>query len=114
MADSTQLSEMKKYFTYIGYNWQGRNKLDEAIREFLKTQNRLIITETDLEGFKRMILEKIDELSRQFNRCKPTKGYWWMSKLRAGDSNDDSLSFDGVGSCICSFSIYECEGDYKK
>lgn len=96
-----------KYFTYIGYSWNARNKLDEAIRTMLFTKNRLIIDVKNIEDFKHEILDEIKKLEEEFKRCKPVKAHWWLPGINKGDF---ALGFDGNGSVICSFSIYKANG----
>lgn len=93
-----------RYFTYISYSWNSRNKLDDAIRKFLFTKNRTIIDEKEIHQFKTHIIDEIKKLEDMYKRCKPVKAHWWIPGI---NKTDFALGFDGGSSNICSFNIYK-------
>jgi len=89
-----------KYFSLIIHNYVCKNKLQEAVYQFLKSQDRVIWA--NLETTKKMILYRIGEINKEFPRCKPIIVSWYT-----GMKQDWSLSNVGV----CSFTLYEIDPD---
>lgn len=88
------------YFSYIGYTHSPANRLHEAVLSFLQTQNRQIITDENVETFKKEILDNIEELNKANPRCKPIEAEM-CSPLTNGDI------YLHMGGIICQFSIYK-------
>lgn len=94
-----------KYLTKVDMTYATRNKLDQAIKDYLYSINRLIIPRELLRGFKNDVLTKIEMINKQHPRCIPAEPYWWASNSGNGDkTNDWGLSF-GSGQ-IMSFNVY--------
>lgn len=87
--------------SYLGQSWCHSNKLQSAIFEFLKTQDRVHLQGEQVAKFKRSILLKIEDLNEQYPRCKPCNAHWSYLCKNTGDS---SLSTGDQQ--ICDFRIY--------
>jgi len=69
-----------QYFSYLGYTLTLKNNLEKAIVEFLKENDRKVINESNLSGFKKYIVDGIELLNQKFNKCKPRRVSWWEPK----------------------------------
>lgn len=86
-------------FSYITWTYVPKNKLEEAVLEFLKTKIRKVITrEKVIDFYKENILMVIEELNKKHKRCKPIKAYWEVDN-KMGDEN-----LRGVNVCV--FKLY--------
>lgn len=88
------------YFSYISNSYSCKNKLEEAVYQQLRTFNRRVIPNDQLDTFKKDILEAIEASNQAHPRCKPVKATFWCSGM--GD-RDFVLS---MGGGICNFNIY--------
>jgi len=92
--------EGKYYFSYRGHTGVLKNKLEKAIIELLKENERKVIAEKDLPAFKMSIIDGIAALNAKFSKCKPRNVDWW--DFRNTDKGDSSLS----GIAFTHFMIY--------
>lgn len=61
------------YLTYQHYSTASKNKLEEEFYNYLKSIDRTLIEDNEIEDFKAEILQKYDDLCKEFPRCKPIK-----------------------------------------
>lgn len=64
------------YFSHISATYSHKNKLEQAIYELLKENDRLIIPEADIIKFQGKITDRIEELNKEFPRCTPVAPYF--------------------------------------
>ena len=63
---------MKTYFSKISADhWTAKNNLEKEAHKLGREMERRIIPEQELKAFKKELSEKIDNLNKQFTRCKP-------------------------------------------
>lgn len=78
--------KLKSYGTEKGYTLSLKNKLENAVNDYLEYDvNRIIITTQELEEFKERVINRIMELNSQFPRCKPIDADWWPIPGRHDD-----------------------------
>lgn len=68
---------MKIYLAKKGEFYSPKNKLEEAIQNFIQEQDRKLIKEDDLEEFKNFVVNEIEKLNNEFPRCTPVKVDFW-------------------------------------
>lgn len=61
---------MKKYLIDYYLHTQCKNKLHEAVNDYLKRLHRLEVLETDIPALEIEILQNIEALNKKFPRCK--------------------------------------------
>lgn len=98
---------MKKYITRISQFYSGKNKLDKAIQEFIKQNDRLLIDSKDLKKFKESIIQHINFLNQEFKNCTP-KAASWFDAGQTRYCKDYGLS--GIESVA--FYIHEIKNEY--
>jgi hypothetical protein len=98
---------MEYYFTYVGFEYTAKNKLQEAVQKLIVSNNRRIFTQDDCAQFRDNMIKEIEKLNEQYKRCKAVLPYWRELKKEASfyQHDDWHLSFQGEISLI-SFSIY--------
>lgn len=80
-----------RYYFKITNENQTANKLEEAVLEFIKSNDRLIVTQHWVDGFKNTLDEIIDAISSKYPRCKPScVDFHWSSAVK-----DDELLYIG-------------------
>lgn len=86
-----------KYFSYTSNSLTLKNKLEIAVHDYLKDNERQVIPALEVKKFKEKIVKRIDELNKTHIRCTPVKVQWdsWNNK-------DYSLS----GAHFCSFHLF--------
>jgi hypothetical protein len=91
------------YFTYIGHWYSQKNNLEKAIYHFLRSYERLLITEDNVENFKAETLKFIGELCDAFPRCNGVTAHW-EKVTRASNQEyhypDWKLSVNNYSICI--------------
>lgn len=96
---------MKKYITFVSCTYQAKNKLETAILEFIKANDRLLIEHKDLSTFKENVIQHIQFLNQENKRCTPKSPSWY-----SGLSKND-IHMSGVD--VVSFYIYEIKSQYE-
>lgn len=76
---------------YVTSIYFPKNKLWKEIQNYLKSLDRRLIFERDISDAKRIIIKKINDLNKQFSRCKPVKASFWQGPI----DKDFILSLDG-------------------
>lgn len=88
------------YFSKTGNFLIPKNNLEKAVAELIKSNNRMIILDDEIEDFKNKILSQIKVLCEKFPRCKAPKYYFH------GDyGNNGDFHFGGIDSIT--FHIYK-------
>lgn len=91
--------DMKKvYMSYISHNYVCKSKVQEAVYQHLKNNDRILFS--DLEKFKRDLLASISMINKGYPRNNPVEASWYQGLSK---HDDWSLSIHG----ICNFSIHE-------
>lgn len=99
---------MNKYLTRVSQVYSSKNKLEAAIQEFIKSNDRLIIDGKDLNEFKWKIIQHINFLNLENARCTPKCASWY----KAGESS--KLKDWGISGVDCvAFYIYEIKNEYN-
>lgn len=62
---------MKRYYAKLNGSWAPKNKLHEAAQKHVEQLSGIIVDADKLEAFKSDINLKIEELNKQFPRCRP-------------------------------------------
>jgi hypothetical protein len=79
-----------------------KNKLEQQVQDFLLTHDRSIISHSQIEEFKKLIVDEIIAMNAKHPRCKPIRPEWWNSDRHEETSRQTwILSFNG--SSICYF-----------
>lgn len=94
---------MKKYMSYCSQFLSHKNKLEEAVKNFIKDNDRKIIDEKDAAKFRVMISDGILELNKKFPRCTPLKASFWKSPI----SSEKDIHMDGID--CARFTLMACE-----
>lgn len=81
------------YFSLITHQYVTKNKLEKAVQDLLKENDRLIVEEKELVKFQGKITDRIEELNKAHPRCTPVKPYFW--KQGNGD-----YSFSPQNMCV--------------
>lgn len=97
---------MEKYLTRVGQVYSAKNKLEIAVQDFLKGNDRKLINGTDLKKFKDGIIKHIEFLNFENSRCKSKNPSWFIS-----DINFKDHAISGID-CI-TFNIYEISQEYE-
>ncbi|GGD44931.1 hypothetical protein GCM10011514_06190 [Emticicia aquatilis] len=80
-----------RYFFKITNENKTNNKLEEAVLEFIKENDRQIVHQTWVDKFKDALDEVIDLISSKYPRCKPScVDFKWSSSIK-----DDELLYIG-------------------
>lgn len=99
---------MKKYITRVSQVYSAKNKLEKAIQEFIKTNDRLLIDGKDLSQFKNQIIQHINFLNEEHRRCSSKRSSWFNS------SSDSKIKDFGLGGIECiAFYIHEVNKEYS-
>jgi hypothetical protein len=96
------------YFSYLWHQLALHNNLQKAVMQFLKSQDRKVIREEDVESFKQYINQQVKEICNQHQRCRPVVCEWWKNHR---DEDDEQLS---LNTSICSFSLLSTKVDDPK
>jgi hypothetical protein len=81
----------------LHHSYAFKNKLEEAVFNFLKSIDRHLIETGQLSFVLSEIEKKIDELSSQFSRCKPVSFHWSNYE---DESKDLHLHLNGGSICV--------------
>jgi hypothetical protein len=99
---------MNKYLTRVSQVYSAKNKLETAIQEFIKSNDRIIIEQKDLNEFKWKIVQHINFLNLENKRCSSKCASWY----NAGESS--KIKDWGISGVDCiAFYIYEIKNEYK-
>lgn len=81
------------FLTHIGiYETATKNKLQDAVREFLYSEQGKLIPGKSVQNYKEYILSEIKKLNDKFSRCKALKPEWWTGNLGGKPSDKIILS----------------------
>jgi hypothetical protein len=64
------------YLCRIGFEYVRKNRLSNAIHDFYEDMDCMLIKAEDLNLYKDVFIQKVDDLSREFKNCKPIKIYF--------------------------------------
>lgn len=82
---------VNRYFFKITNENKTGNKLEEAVLEFIKENDRQIVHQSWVDKFKDALDEIIDAISSKHPRCKPScVDFKWSSSVK-----DDELLYIG-------------------
>jgi len=99
---------MNKYLTRVSQVYSSKNKLEKAIQDFIKCNDRLLIDSKDLNEFKSKIIQHINFLNLENARCSPKSASWY----NAGESS--KIKDWGISGVDCiAFYIYEIKNEYS-
>lgn len=82
---------MIKYLINLGMFYQPKNKLQKAVQEFFKEQERKVIAGESVNKYQDYFDERIDALNKQFTKCTPVKLNIWSH-----DSKDINIQIESV------------------
>lgn len=63
------------------HEYSCKNKLEKAILDFIKKEDRTLIPIRDLDEYKNRIIEELKEIQAKFPRCKPIRFEWIKSNF---------------------------------
>lgn len=66
------------HVTHLAHKYTPKNKLDQAVQDFLGNCNGLAVEGKDLNRLKQYIIDSINQLNKQHPRCTAKKPYWWQ------------------------------------
>ncbi|MCX8533066.1 hypothetical protein [Chryseobacterium luquanense] len=99
---------MKKYLTRISQVYSAKNKLERSIQGFIKNNDRLLIDEKDLNQFKAQVIQHINFLNQEFQKCTPKSPSWF----HCGETKQrKDWSISGID-CIV-FYVHEVKSEYE-
>jgi hypothetical protein len=93
---------MIKYLITCENLYSCKNKLENQVQEYLRTQDRSIIANTQIEQFKQMIVDEINAINAKHPRCKAIRSEWWASD-RHEDASRQTWILSFAGASICNF-----------
>ena len=99
---------MNQYVTRISGVNSAKNKLELAIQELIKANDRVIIEGKDLESFKSGIKQQINFLNEEFPRCAPKKPGWCNV---GGITKNKDFALSGI-ECVY-FYLHEIKNKYE-
>lgn len=91
------------YFAHISNTYSPKNKLQEAVLEFIQTHNRELVPEGTIVKWMGAITDKIEELNAQYKRCTPIEAYFWQPGPK--DEAKDYVFSTGHDITICNFTL---------
>jgi hypothetical protein len=68
-----------KYFAHItADHWSAKNKLEKAVKEYIKTKDRTLLNDVkSVTSFLLSLESGIDNLNKEYSKCKPVNyGQW--------------------------------------
>lgn len=89
--------------SYCSQYLSHKNKLEEAIKQFIKENDRKVIDAAKSGEFRVIIEARILELNKKFPRCTPLKVSFWKSPI----SSEHDIHMEGVN-CV-RFSLMACD-----
>lgn len=96
------------YLSYIDNTYATKNRLENAVMELIRKNDRTLIIGDDVELFKEQIIAGIEKLNDEFKRCTPLKAYW-DSGYGSKEPTDFYLR---TGQTICRFCLYKIRKEY--
>jgi hypothetical protein len=102
------------YFTYISYWYSPKNKLEAAIHEYLRKEERKIIPATEINAFRTRIYRGIMCINGMFPRCHPVT-VAWRTETKAGNAKYwyPDILLDVNNFSICQFKMFVQRADQK-
>lgn len=94
---------MIKFMSYCSQYLAHKNKLEEAVKKFIKENDRKVFDASESGTFRVMIEDGILELNKKFPRCTPLKASFWKSPI----SSEHDIHMNGVD-CV-RFSLMACD-----
>lgn len=95
------------YLAMITQTYVLKNSLEKAFFEMLKSENRSLISSSDLKSFQGKIIQATDSLNQKFPRCKPLNVHWYSNvSYSVSEEQKHSDYFLSIGASICSFHLY--------
>lgn len=62
----------RSFLVITGNQWTAKNKLQEAFQKYMWSKNQILFdTTTQKDSFIKQLQNKVDELNKEFSRCKP-------------------------------------------
>lgn len=92
------------YLAKVDMAYTSGNKLEQTIKDMIYTHDRELIDSKNLEKFKRVLVNKIETLNKQYPRCTAVRAEWWTPANHADKLKDWALSFHGRS--VVSFHLY--------
>lgn len=81
---------MIKYLINLGVFYQPKNSLHKSIQNFIGTQQRRVINDSNLESYKEYLSNAIERLNSDHPKCTPVKIHFW------GSESDEHLQLESV------------------
>lgn len=73
------------YIAHLDYATATKNNLEASFYEYLRAIDRTLIDNDKINDYQQMILDKYDELCKEFSRCKPIEKHFSSDFLGNGD-----------------------------
>ena len=65
------------YLGLAGFFHQPKNKLEEAVQSLIKSYDRDLYKDSEIEAVKAKILKEVHALNDKFPRCTKVSASWW-------------------------------------
>ena len=101
---------MKKYLGEASQFLQPKNRLERAIQDYVKTLDRVLIYESDLEEVKIQIKNKIAGIVLDHAKCTPIRVNWWTPAREFTAEIKDWV----LGGCDCVRFVFLCSKESEK
>lgn len=89
---------------YVGQSYVPKNRLENAIQEYLKLNDRKLLSGNEIAEFKKAILDQISAFNDKYSRCTPVRASW-IKNHENKQPADEILSLGG--SLICNLYLYQ-------
>lgn len=77
------------YMAITGFFHQPKNKLEEAVQNLIKSYDRNLYKDSEIEEVKERIVKDVDALNDRFPRCTKVSASWWTP----GAADDEEKDF---------------------
>lgn len=72
---------MKRFFCSATVGLLHKNKLQQAVQLYIKTLDRLLITEDEFPAFKQQIFDTVEAYNKEFPRCRPVEVHYTNNRF---------------------------------
>lgn len=100
---------MIRYLTRIENTYNPKNRLEQQILDYLKTQQRQLIPASRLEFYKDYITNTLEAISSQHPRCKRIRLEWWSPNKYDDTEEYHTWRLSINNHQVCTFALYAGE-----
>lgn len=96
------------YLAYYVLDYSAKNKLEKAIKDYLKSIDRTVVQDEDFKQFTDKVISKIKEICKENNRSKAKNPHLLTPRV----DNKKDVRLAGID--VVNFYFYHSNKDYRE